>query len=196
MTLGTHSSQACLTSVIASFPLPPSGDGTAKPACPILLSSLLSSAPDVPEKPMQRLCRRRANTVRIATHLKALEQHDTRRVIVAKRIARLGLGNDKVLRKHFEAYGPVTDVFLANTPLGALLGPGGVGGGHHEDTRTRFRPSGMAHVLMDEAADAERIFAEGDEVSIGGVAVLISRFWRRAAPQDDEGDVDGAAFSL
>lgn len=138
---------------------------------------------------MQRPRRKRANTVRLATHLQILEQHDSQRVLVAKRIARLGIGNGEVLRKHFEAYGPVTTVLLANPPPDAS-------NRNHDDVHKRFRPSGMAHILMDNAADVEKIFAEGSEVDIGGVTVLISRFWRRAAPPEDEASNEGTAISL
>lgn len=173
-----------LASVVAGFPLPvaalPASHG-GKVAC-------LSLTAAFEQQEIQGLSKRsrrpkRTCAVRLATHLESLEQHDPRRVFVAKRIARLGLNNGEVLREHFERYGPVTEVMLVNSPSAA------------QAQATRLRPSGMAYVLMQRAADVSEILLDGGElgqVSVGDAHVAISRFWSRAGFASGEGLVGGA----
>jgi len=171
-----------LAAVVADFPLPTAADFIASYDGQQDLHKFATDTNVAPTKVSRRP--KRTSTVRLAAHLESLEQHDPQRVFVAKRIARLGLENGRVLREHFEAYGPVAEVMLVNSPAP-----------NTQPVGTRFRPSGMGYVLMQNAADVDKILREADEsgqVMVGEAPITVSRFWSRAGIANrDNTDVCG-----
>merc|ERR1712187_156258 len=104
----------------------------------------------------------------IATHLRELDSEDPACVLFARKVNKLGFELDKVLKKHYEQYGPVKRVLMSNA---------------HEPTDNtgcmRCRPSGLAFVVMQSPQDAARALSRGESQDINGIIISIRPFRSR-----------------
>lgn len=121
--------------------------------------------------------------MQLAKHLQSLDEHDPGRVIIVRKISRLGFGSHDILREFFEHFGPVDEVLLVN---------------HADKTdeanhHRRVRPSGMGYILMRKAEDVEAVFACGEEMMVQHTLIGVRRFLRRELPASSDAAGDDAA---
>jgi hypothetical protein len=116
----------------------------------------------------------------IATQLNELQSDNPDKLLVVKKINRLGFGSAEILKTHFEKFGPVEKVRLSNAHTKE---PGA-------SQRVRLRPSGIAFVLFKSTEAAAQVLAEGDTQLIHGLKVYVRGFERRrmddGSPMMDE----------
>jgi len=105
----------------------------------------------------------------IATHLNELESDDPDKIVIVRKMNRLGLNSAAVLKEHFSRFGVVEKLRLANAHDRKLA----------NSLNARLRPSGIAFVVFKSPAAASQVFAEGETQNVIGVEVSVSRFERR-----------------
>lgn len=135
-----------------------------------------SNVGDIPKT--RRRTRRRhsqwASQLILATSLRSLASKDLECVIYCRRVQKLGLDSEEILRRHYEKYGPVEDVLMSN--------------GHTKPTDTpvpvRVRASGIALIVMRNKADAAAILADGDTQVVNGVPICVRSFEDRSEEQE------------
>lgn len=112
---------------------------------------------------------KRGNVLLIATALNELAEEDPTKIVIVRKIYRLGFDSAEILKAHFERFGPVNKVRLSNAHAkqpGNSLG-------------FRVRPSGIAFLLFEDAEAAARALAAGDSQVIANVEVFVRGFERR-----------------
>lgn len=116
----------------------------------------------------------------IATQLSELQSEDPDKIVIVKKINRLGFNSPDILKKHFGQFGRVEQVLLSNA---------------HTKTpdfspKVRLRPSGIGFLVFESAEVAARVVAEGQTQMIHGFEVIVRAFERRqfdsASPKCDE----------
>lgn len=108
--------------------------------------------------------RRRSCQVLIATQLNALQDEDPTKVLMMRKINRLGFESAAVLKDHYERYGPVCKVLVSNS--------------HEKQSgqKHRVRPSGIGFVVFENADDSLRALAVGAKQVVAGHEVFVSEF--------------------
>jgi len=96
-----------------------------------------------------------SNTMR--QNLKELENIDHGRIVLVRKINRLGLQSPDILKAHYAQYGKVESVL---TPHSHVKLRSGVG--------WRLRPTCLGFVVMSEVSEVEKILADGSEQQIRG----------------------------
>jgi len=111
----------------------------------------------------QRRYQKRRCDLLIATQLSQLQEEDPGKLLIVRKINRLGFNSARILQQHYERYGVVTKVLLSNK--------------HEKDAGapfpTRLRPSGIGFVLFESAEGAAEALAEGPS-QIQGLANCLS----------------------
>mmetsp|Transcript_102587 Transcript_102587/g.203633 ORF Transcript_102587/g.203633 Transcript_102587/m.203633 type:complete len:415 (+) Transcript_102587:127-1371(+) len=129
---------------------------------------------DPPKKPP-------ADTLR--AHLQSLVKIDSGRIIIVRKINRLGFASPSVLTAHYSRVGIVDRVLVAHSRVKHAcqwkVEP---------SDAQRLRPSGLGFVVMSKVSEAEAIFAQGVEQMVGGTVIRIQRFERRATHEVEEED--------
>jgi hypothetical protein len=117
---------------------------------------------------------KRRSVLLIATQLNELQTENPDKIVIVRKINRLGFASADILKEHFGKFGTVNEVRLSNA--------------HNKEAGTpyqvRLRPSGIAFVVFDEASAAAQVLAEGETRMINGVEVWVRGFERRRF--DDE----------
>jgi len=121
---------------------------------------------------------KRRNVLLIATHLNELQKEDPTKIVIVRKVNRLGFNSADVLKKYFERFGRIAKVRLSN----AHSKQPGVG--------VRVRPSGIAFLLFEDARDAARVLESGESHSIGCAQVLVRGFERRQGDHLSSADSD------
>jgi hypothetical protein len=137
-------------------------------------------------EPQQKTCRKRHTkrhaVLLIATQLSELQSEDPEKIVIVKKINRLGFDSPGVLTKHFGQFGRVEKVLLSNA---------------HSKTpdfspKVRLRPSGIGFLVFESPEVAARVVAEGQTQMINGFEVIVRAFERRqfdsSSPVADEND--------
>jgi len=121
-------------------------------------------------------------------HLRALLKVDSKRVLIARKINRLGFASDSVLQTHYSSYGEVERVLVAHSRVKPATRPGRTqaAGAQH----SRLRPSGLGFVVMCNAESAQRILAFGPQQLVNGSMIKVQQFERRMTENGEE-DYDG-----
>mmetsp|Transcript_1735 Transcript_1735/g.4442 ORF Transcript_1735/g.4442 Transcript_1735/m.4442 type:complete len:238 (-) Transcript_1735:48-761(-) len=113
--------------------------------------------------------RQRHSKLQIATSLRELQDEDPNCVLVVRRIGKLGFSSLDYVKEHFLRFGPVLKVLGSNQ--------------HERDptdkASVRLRPSGIAFVLMQNASDAAKAFAQGEDQLIHNHWAQVRRFEQR-----------------
>jgi hypothetical protein len=124
--------------------------------------------------------RKRMCLLRIASHLNELEKEDPNKILILRRINRLGFKSGEILKEHYERYGEVRKVLLSNAHT------------RNDDTpyQVRLRPSGIGYVLFERAEDAERALLEGEKQVVAGVEIF-ARAFQGKQPSEDGKDAEG-----
>merc|ERR1719310_1050212 len=107
---------------------------------------------------------RRSCQALIATQLNALNDEDPAKVLMLRKINRLGFDSISILKAHYEQYGVVSKVLVSNS---------------HEKQpgqNYRLRPSGIGFVLFEHAEDAMKALAAGTSQVVDGREVFVSAF--------------------
>lgn len=115
-----------------------------------------------------------------SAHLIELKNKDPQCVFIVRGINKLGFHSRDVLWQHFSQYGQVRMVLVS-----------------HSKTRVsnchyRTRPSSVGHVVMNNPAEVQSVFAAGKNQSIQGQMVHMERFeWPTAREPPQFGRSDG-----
>lgn len=121
----------------------------------------------------QKDCRKRRTkrhaVLLIATQLSELQSEDPEKIVIVRKINRLGFDSADILKEHFEHFGVVDKVRLSNA--------------HNKEPGTSFqvrlRPSGIGFVVFENSESAAQVLAEGETRLINGVEVYVRGFERR-----------------
>jgi hypothetical protein len=127
----------------------------------------------------KRRTKRRA-VLLIATQLSELQSEDPDKLLIVKKINRLGFDSADILKEHFEQFGPVEKVRLSNAHTKE---PG-------TSHQVRLRPSGIAFVLFKSSEAAAQVLAEGETQTVNGLDVFVRGFERRQADDKSSPMVD------
>lgn len=133
--------------------------------------SPVSSAP-CPPKPVPAVQDETSGTTgfeqgeTLRTHLEALAGEDSNRILIVRRINRLGFESPTFLEKHFSEYGKVSRVFVAHSRVKPSA----------KRPVPRVRPAGLGFVLMDNVEDANRIATAGPEMTINNVNIEVKLY--------------------
>jgi hypothetical protein len=129
----------------------------------------------------KRACRRkRMCMLNIASHLNELEGEDPNKVLILRRINRLGFESGSILKEHYERYGPVSKVLLSNAHTRQAGTPFPV----------RLRPSGIGYLLFEDAESAAKALAEGELQTVRNVEIFVRAFKGRQT-EDEIHDAKG-----
>jgi hypothetical protein len=143
-------------------------------------------------QPQKKDCRKhrakRRALILVATRLNEIQAEDPERILVVRKINRLGFDSADILKEHFEQFGAVQKVRLSNA--------------HNKERgsysfQVRLRPSGFGFVVFENAEAAAQVLAEGESRMINGVEVQVRAFERRrfdaSSSVSDEIIAEGAA---
>lgn len=122
-----------------------------------------------PEAPIGAADSHSGDTLRM--HLRSLLQVDSSRVLIVRKINRLGFASPQILREHFSWYGTVENVLVAHSRVKSGGGQAGI--------VSRLRPSGLGFVVMSKGEEALKILAEGLEQQVSGTIIRVQKFERR-----------------
>jgi hypothetical protein len=100
-------------------------------------------------------------------HLKTIEAG---RILLARKINRLGFDSAAVLTAHYSTYGCVEHVFVPRSRS--------VARSQSNRPFVRKRPSGIGFVVMTESQAVDAILRDGEVQSVAGVTVYLQRFRR------------------
>mmetsp|Transcript_108857 Transcript_108857/g.209167 ORF Transcript_108857/g.209167 Transcript_108857/m.209167 type:complete len:581 (+) Transcript_108857:99-1841(+) len=136
----------------------------------------------------------------LRTHLRELQKVEPEKVVLVRKINRLGFESPAALRTHYSKYGKVEKVLVAHSHVKS----------QNRRFAARLRPSGLGFVVMSKKEEADAILAEGPEQVVAGgpdhagAAIRVQRFQRRSEDakdgdlklddeeQDDQEDGDAA----
>lgn len=110
----------------------------------------------------------------IGSHMRALQNEDPRRLLVARRCNTLGFDSAEMLTAHFSQFGEVSRVLVAHSRVKRGFGQGAA-------APKRTRPGNIAFVIMADTASIPRIWQEGGEQMVAGRWISIEPFGSAAA---------------
>jgi len=113
-------------------------------------------------------------------HLRSLLNVDSSRVLIVRKINRLGFSSPAILKEHFSWYGTVETVLVAHSRVKSGGGQAGI--------VSRLRPSGLGFIVMSKTAEAESILSEGSEQHVCGTVIRVQKFERRMSDMGEDGD--------
>jgi len=119
----------------------------------------------------KRRPRRKGAPLLLATHLRAMEDKDPNCIFMVRKINRLGYGSEEILRQHYEQYGRVLEVLLANNPQAAE----GL-----SSARMRVRPASLGFVVMSSPEAVRKVLEVGETHIVNGAAITVKCFKMRA----------------
>jgi len=112
---------------------------------------------------------KRRSVLLIASQLNELQSENPDKIVIVRKINRLGFDSADILKKHFGQFGDVDQVRLSNA--------------HNKEPgnsyQVRLRPSGIAFVVFANSESAAQVLAEGETRMINGVEVWVRGFERR-----------------
>jgi hypothetical protein len=117
----------------------------------------------------------------LRSHLRALQEVDSRRVVQVRKISKLGFQSGAALERHYSAFGKVECVRVAFSHVK----PQSTG------LAVRIRPSGLGFVVMSSIEEAEAILRAGENQVVSGVEVLVRPYEVRAASEKDPAEEGG-----
>jgi hypothetical protein len=116
----------------------------------------------------------------LRTHLRELQKVDLGRIVLIRKIIKLGFDSARMLEAHYSRYGKVEKVLVAHSHVKP----------QHSGQGMRLRPSGLGFVVMSSTREVEGILAGGEHQVVHGVRVCVRRFERRGVKEveDEEND--------
>jgi len=118
----------------------------------------------------------------LRAHLRDLQNVESDRIILIRKVNRLGFEAPKILEAHFAQYGTVERVLVASSIVKAQ---------HHRHP-ARTRPSGLGFMVMSKAEDAQVILKQGEEQTVQGIQICVRHFERRSANSEAEVEEGGS----
>lgn len=106
--------------------------------------------------------------------LESLRDYDADRVLIVRKIKKLGFESPELLRKYFSQFGGVKDVHVANS----MMKPSA------KRPTGRLRPAALGFVVMASADAAQAALAHGSSHTVCSVQIEVSDF----SPFKDTGD--------
>jgi len=100
----------------------------------------------------------------LATILRDLAQLDSARVVMVRKINRLGLESAAALESYFSRFGTLERVMVSHSRSKSTFG------------QTRLRPATLGFLLMSSADEVQAILAAGGEHMINDIPVIASPF--------------------
>merc|ERR1719281_1964562 len=98
--------------------------------------------------------------------LELLRQRQPERVIIVRRIKKLGFESPQLLDMHFSQYGEVKELLVAHSHIKpSAKRPNG-----------RVRPAALGFVVMADEEGAQNAFKAGEEQMIGGHGIELGSF--------------------
>eukprot|EP00425_Heterocapsa_triquetra_P012922 CAMPEP_0195154880 /NCGR_PEP_ID=MMETSP0448-20130528/183877_1 /TAXON_ID=66468 /ORGANISM="Heterocapsa triquestra, Strain CCMP 448" /LENGTH=481 /DNA_ID=CAMNT_0040193661 /DNA_START=127 /DNA_END=1572 /DNA_ORIENTATION=+ len=115
----------------------------------------------------------------LRAHLRSLIKVECSRVLIVRKINRLGFGSPLLLKKYYGWYGNVERVLVAHSLVK-------VGPGSSASTCSRLRPSGLGFIVMSKTEEAQAILADGPLQMVCGAEIRVQQFERRMAEFDGD----------
>lgn len=134
----------------------------------------IDDSPDLESSPEQSTPDVDKDSLR--TNLRDLEHMDSDRILIVRRINRLGLESSALLDEYFSQYGPVEKVLVSHSRAKAYFGY----------SSARVRPAGLGFVVMSCAEDAAKILQGGVEQVVNGAAITVHAYETRLGGQAKE----------
>lgn len=106
----------------------------------------------------------------LRTNLRDLSEIDPARVVMVRKINRLGLESPGLLEAYFSKFGHVERVMVSHSRAKSIFGR----------PAARLRPAGLGFLVMGCSEHAEAILEAGAEHEIQGASVCASRFESRS----------------
>jgi len=120
---------------------------------------------------------RQANTVQtLSTSLQLLSKEDPDKLIIVRRINKLGFKASRKLKQYFGEFGNVVRVLIAHSTCRDLKDSEG---------KVRQRPSSLGFVQMASAEAVRKALALGTEQEVEGATILVQKFERQANAKGD-----------
>jgi len=114
----------------------------------------------------------------LGSYLNYLKQIDAGRILLARKINRLGFNSATVLADHYSTYGHVEHVFVPRSRS--------VARSQSNRPFVRSRPSGIGFVVMSESQAVDAILQEGEAHCVAGETVQLQRFRRQNFCEETE----------
>jgi hypothetical protein len=134
-----------------------------------------SSSENTIKPPQRRIPANVASTftqdTSLRSNLQKMAEVDAKRIIMVKKIGKLGFGSAQFLKTYFRQFGGVTDVFVSHTFHRRGVCP--------ENPYERPRPGSMGFIVMDKVEDVTVVFQKGLEHVVYGTTVSLSAYEHR-----------------
>lgn len=114
----------------------------------------------------------------LRTNLRDLEQMDSDRVLIVRRINRLGLESPALLEEHFSQYGTVEKVMVSHSRAKSYFGY----------SSARVRPAGLGFVVMSRIEDAMAILEAGVDQVVNGATITVHAYETRCNGDTKDGE--------
>jgi hypothetical protein len=115
-------------------------------------------------------------------HLRSLVNVDSGRVLIVRKINRLGFASQAALLEHFSWYGVVERVLVAHSRVKSTS----AADKGASPVSSRLRPSGLGFLVMSRVEDAQAILANGSEQPVNGIMVRIQQFQRQVTAHEED----------
>lgn len=125
-----------------------------------------------------------ANGETLRAHLRSLIKVECSRVLIVRKINRLGFGSPELLKDYYSWYGEVERVLVAHSRVQVASSSNR---GHNS---SRVRPSGLGFIVMKKTEDAQAILAEGPTQEVYGAEIRVQQFERRMTEGMDGDDTE------
>jgi len=112
----------------------------------------------------------------LRTHLRELQKVELGRIVLIRKISKLGFDSARMLEAHYSRYGKVEKVLVAHSHVKP----------QHCGQGMRLRPSGLGFVVMSSTREVEGILAGGEHQMVHGVRVCVRRFERRGVKEVED----------
>lgn len=119
----------------------------------------------------------------LRTNLRDLSFVDSARVIMVRKINRLGLESPRLLESYFSKFGTVERCMISHSRAKSIFGHG----------TARVRPAGLGFLVMASATEVESIMAAGREHEIEGAIISTHAFETRELDAAEVKDGDAQA---
>jgi len=115
----------------------------------------------VPQAEQQKVC-----SGSLRQDLELLRESNPERVLIVRKIKKLGFESPAYLEEHFGKYGEVADVMVAHSHVKPTT----------KRPNGRVRPAALGFVVMGSESSVQRALQGGEEQVVGGVAIEVRPF--------------------
>jgi len=111
----------------------------------------------------------------LRAHLRELQDIDCNRIILVRKINRLGFEAPGILQQHYSQFGKIDRVLVAHSLVKA------------QDRRQlpRMRPSGLGFIVMSTTEEAQAILDLGEHQFVMNAQIRVRQFERRLVAQEE-----------